>query len=91
MDLRGSTEEVLARLTDTAAAGAAQDTTLPIEPRGRGRPRLGVVAREVTLLPRHRVAARPLLAVHPRAATVPPKVQALVDFLRGWVAQRAIN
>jgi hypothetical protein len=25
----------------------------PSEPRGRGRPRLGVVAREVTLLPRH--------------------------------------
>jgi hypothetical protein len=53
LDLRGSTEEVLARLTDTAAAGAAQDATLPSEPRGRGRPRLGVVAREVTLLPRH--------------------------------------
>ena len=26
---------------------------LPKEPRGRGRPKLGVVAREVTLLPRH--------------------------------------
>jgi hypothetical protein len=51
LDLRGSTEEVLARLT--AAARAAQDTTPPSEPRGRGRPRLGVVAREVTLLPRH--------------------------------------
>ena len=25
----------------------------PAEPRGRGRPRLGVIAREVTLLPRH--------------------------------------
>ncbi|WP_154588585.1 DUF2239 family protein, partial [Bordetella pertussis] len=25
----------------------------PARPRGRGRPRLGVVAREVTLLPRH--------------------------------------
>jgi DNA-binding transcriptional LysR family regulator len=45
----------------------------------------------VTLLPRHRVAARPLLAVHPRATTVPPKVQVLVDFLRDWVARRAIN
>ena len=51
LDLRGSTEEILARLT--AATGTAQDTTLPSEPRGRGRPRLGVVAREVTLLPRH--------------------------------------
>ena len=27
--------------------------TAPSEPRGRGRPKLGVVAREVTLLPRH--------------------------------------
>ena len=50
LDLRGSTEEVLARLADAAAA---QDATPPNEPRGRGRPRLGVVAREVTLLPRH--------------------------------------
>jgi hypothetical protein len=30
-----------------------QDTVPPIEPRGRGRPRLGVIAKEVTLLPRH--------------------------------------
>lgn len=45
-DLRGSQDDVLARLdaaADTSAAPA----------RGRGRPRLGVTAREVTLLPRH--------------------------------------
>jgi uncharacterized protein len=42
IDTRGSDAEVLARLTPT-----------PEEPRGRGRPKLGVVAREVTLLPRH--------------------------------------
>jgi hypothetical protein len=30
----------------------AEDLSAP-EPRGRGRPKLGVVAREVTLLPRH--------------------------------------
>jgi uncharacterized protein len=53
LDLRGSNEEVLARLTDAAVVGAVQDATPPSEPRGRGRPRLGVVAREVTLLPRH--------------------------------------
>ena len=41
LDLRGSRSDIAARL----AAGAA--------PRGRGRPKLGVVAREVTLLPRH--------------------------------------
>lgn len=45
----------------------------------------------VSLLPRHRVAQRPLLVVHPRAATVPPKVQVFVDFLREWIAGRAIN
>jgi DNA-binding transcriptional LysR family regulator len=45
----------------------------------------------VTLLPRYRAAARPLLIAHPRAGTVPPKVQAFVDFMRGWVAERAIN
>ena len=44
IDLRGTAENVLARLRE-AADGAA--------PRGPGRPKLGVVAREVTLLPRH--------------------------------------
>ena len=29
------------------------DGVPPVEPRGRGRPRLGVIAKEVTLLPRH--------------------------------------
>ena len=52
LDLRGSTDEVLARLPD-AAASPVLDSAAPSEPRGRGRPRLGVVAREVTLLPRH--------------------------------------
>jgi hypothetical protein len=45
-DLRGSADEVRARLR---SAPAAQ----PGEPRGRGRPKLGVVPKEVTLLPRH--------------------------------------
>jgi len=55
LDLRGSSAEVLARLPappgaapDDAAAGPSGEP-----PRGPGRPRLGVVAREVTLLPRH--------------------------------------
>ena len=51
LDLRGSNEEVLARLP--APGGAGPDQPGASEPRGRGRPRLGVVAREVTLLPRH--------------------------------------
>ncbi|TSC25211.1 DUF2239 family protein [Corallococcus sp. Z5C101001] len=46
--LRGSLEDVLARLRPTPDPAA--DAT---EPRGPGRPKLGVVAREVTLLPRH--------------------------------------
>src|ERR1700729_502262 len=54
LDLRGTDEEILARLPplvpnpETITAESAVS-----EPRGRGRPRLGVVAREVTLLPRH--------------------------------------
>jgi uncharacterized protein len=42
-DLRGSEAEVAARLAEPDEAS----------PRSRGRPKLGVVAREVTLLPRH--------------------------------------
>ena len=57
IDLRGSVAEVLARLpveaeTVTPVAEAAAEVT-PAAPRLPGRPKLGVVAREVTLLPRH--------------------------------------
>lgn len=48
-DLRGPVEEVLARLAPPDAAPEAP----PAGPRGPGRPKLGVVAREVTLLPKH--------------------------------------
>jgi hypothetical protein len=51
LDLRGSVDEMLAWLA--ASANAADVPALSSEPRGRGRPKLGVVAREVTLLPRH--------------------------------------
>ena len=51
LDLRGSNAEVLARLS--ALSPPAQEEAVSNEPRGRGRPKLGVVAREVTLLPRH--------------------------------------
>jgi hypothetical protein len=59
LDLRGTDGEILRRLPQTAANRDAPIAGLPpldpplSEPRGRGRPRLGVVAREVTLLPRH--------------------------------------
>lgn len=51
-DLRGGDREVLARLAKLVPP-PVEETAAPSEPRGRGRPRLGVVAREVTLLPRH--------------------------------------
>jgi hypothetical protein len=51
-DLRGTVEDVLARL-DQAAPSAAEPGESESRPRGPGRPKLGVIAREVTLLPRH--------------------------------------
>src|ERR1700692_4015217 len=52
LDLRGTERDVVARLQQPVSETAPDDTAAP-EPRGRGRPKLGVVAREVTLLPRH--------------------------------------
>ncbi|MFH1808058.1 MAG: DUF2239 family protein [Pseudomonadota bacterium] len=51
IDYRGTVDEVLARLRDHPMLPQAEREALA--PRGPGRPRLGVVAREVTLLPRH--------------------------------------
>lgn len=48
LDLRGSTADVIDRLT----THEVRDAAAPAK-RTRGRPKLGVVAREVTLLPRH--------------------------------------
>ncbi len=42
VDTRGEDDDIIARYSPP-----------PEPPRGRGRPRLGVVAREITLLPRH--------------------------------------
>lgn len=54
LDLRGTEREIIARLPQPAPIPeTAADATTAAEPRGRGRPKLGVVAREVTLLPRH--------------------------------------
>jgi hypothetical protein len=52
LDLRGSDDEIVARLPNPAPPSPAPEVEAT-EPRGRGRPKLGVVAREVTLLPRH--------------------------------------
>lgn len=46
IDFRGTVEDVVSRLPQPEEAP-------PLVPRGPGRPKLGVVAREVTLLPRH--------------------------------------
>jgi uncharacterized protein len=51
LDFRGSVDDVLARLP--AAAPTADIGPASPPHRGPGRPKLGVVAREITLLPRH--------------------------------------
>jgi len=57
IDTRGADAEIAARFAQAAAgarrAGESDGAAAHDEPRGRGRPKLGVVAREVTLLPRH--------------------------------------
>jgi hypothetical protein len=58
IDLRGSDAQMLARLPPEGPQLQGNESALidsgeSDEPRGRGRPKLGVVAREVTLLPRH--------------------------------------
>ena len=58
IDMRGSDAEMLARLPPEVYPLQGNESALVNseesgEPRGRGRPKLGVVAREVTLLPRH--------------------------------------
>jgi len=52
VDFRGSVEDVVARIPLPEAPVADEDTAVAT-PRGPGRPKLGVVAREITLLPRH--------------------------------------
>lgn len=55
LDLSGAEKDVRARLAaaSTAAITAPPENAAASEPRGPGRPKLGVVPREVTLLPRH--------------------------------------
>ncbi|MBR1216893.1 DUF2239 family protein [Bradyrhizobium sp. U87765 SZCCT0131] len=73
IDLRGSLDDVLARLP--AAPQPAEPA--PAEPaRGPGRPKLGVVAREITLLPRH----WDWLALQPGGASV--ALRRLIDEAR---------
>lgn len=54
LDLRGGEADIRKRYQAPTAPAPADDTdTAEAAPRGRGRPKLGVVPREVTLLPRH--------------------------------------
>ena len=66
IDIRGSDAKMFARQPPEGCQLQGNESALinaveSGEPRGRGRPKLGVVAREVTLLPRHRdrLAAQP--------------------------------
>ena len=52
VDFRGSVDDVVARFPLPEPTPADEDTAVAA-PRGPGRPKLGVVAREITLLPRH--------------------------------------
>jgi len=102
LDWRGSAEQFMARLIESAELSGADDLP-PADgsgsgdagsgsdnadhpPRGPGRPRLGVVAREVTLLPRHwqwlatqpggaSVALRKLVEVARRSSEVKDRVR----------------
>ena len=94
VDTRGSDEQVRERLSREPGAcapiedGAPRDADAPADagegapPRGRGRPKLGVVAREVTLLPRH----WEWLGAQPGGASV--ALRKLVDEARRKHAQR---
>lgn len=53
LDLRGTPHDVLARLSERFAPALDAGTEAQGAPRKAGRPKLGVVGREVTLLPRH--------------------------------------
>jgi len=53
IDLRGDSADLLKRLSQGAIAIGKECDAAPLAHSGPGRPKLGVVAREVTLLPRH--------------------------------------
>ena len=69
LDLRGTERDIVARLPQPASNPEIPADELSAEPRGRGRPKLGVVAREVTLLPRH----WDWLGAQPGGASVAPR------------------
>lgn len=78
LDLRGTPDEVRARYVSATAPAPTEgpSSAEPLPPRGPGRPKLGVVPREVTLLPRH----WEWLAAQPGGASV--TLRKLVDQAR---------
>jgi len=53
IDFRGKAADVEVKLPTNPDVSATAVNTVPFSPRGPGRPKLGVVGREVTLLPSH--------------------------------------
>lgn len=84
LDLRGDPDDIVARLALSHPPPAAPEpeVAVPVLPRGPGRPKLGVVAREITLLPRHWA----WLAEQPGGASV--TLRKLVDAARHANATR---
>jgi len=82
LDLRGSNDDALLRLREQDKVDEPAMTT-PAKPAVRGRPKLGVVAREVTLLPRQ----WDWLAAQPGGAS--PALRRLVDQARNAGDSRA--
>lgn len=82
LDLRGSDRDILARL----APAMIEE---PAAARGRGRPKLGVVAREITLMPKH----WDWLAKQPggASATLRRLVEAAAKASQAEDAQRAVT
>lgn len=78
LDLRGTDEAILSRLEAKAAESGHRTPADPAagKRRGPGRPKLGVVSREVTLLPRH----WSWLGEQPGGAS--PTLRRLVDMAR---------
>jgi hypothetical protein len=94
LDFRGSPEEVLSRLT--------LPETPELEKRGRGRPKLGVIPREVTLLPRHwewlndqpggaSVALRKLVEEARRTSTTKDKTRSAQEAVYRFMSAMAGN
>jgi hypothetical protein len=82
LDLRGTAEDVVRRVDALMITTIAPDAGEPDAQRGPGRPRLGVVGREVTLLPRH----WDWLATQPGGASA--AIRRLVDQARVTYAGR---